>query len=187
MFQSRNRNCRLRLLFSMTSSSVTVTTPPLPAAVPIMANAWAVTQQRLRKPHVAAQPGLHPRSTRAPPMLRLDHSVGRYSLTAGSCQRERPIALTASTARNSSGCAAARLCRTFKNSQPSAPAPTKKSLCISSFACTARPNTATCASWRLPCAVRMPIRSPSCGPCSAHAELQPLLARSQLGSQPQRS
>lgn len=37
MCQLRNRNCRLRLLFSMTSSSVTVTSPASPQAMPIIA------------------------------------------------------------------------------------------------------------------------------------------------------
>ena len=49
MFQSRKRNCLLRLLFSMTSSSVTVTVPA-PEATPIMAKFLRNSQPRAPAP-----------------------------------------------------------------------------------------------------------------------------------------
>lgn len=50
MFQSRNRNCRDRLLFSMTSSSVTVMTPESRVAMPIRAKFLRNSQPRAPAP-----------------------------------------------------------------------------------------------------------------------------------------
>lgn len=127
MCQLRKRNWRLRLDFSMTSSSVTVTTPPSPGRCKQAGEGEALPAD-VRSPRAQ-----HP--SHAAPALR------------GACCAQRP-AHSPTPARAARAPAAMPIIAKFlRNSHPSAPAPTSNTLRPARRCCRVRPNTATWPSY----------------------------------------